>query len=769
MARRYLRWVIPTVSTAIVLVCLRLLPTQPLVAMHPQSCRIITDDGTLLRLTVAHDGQYRLWLPLEQIADSAIEALLLKEDRNFFFHPGVNPVSLLRAIWATFYQGNKQGGSTLTMQLARRLYHLNTRQVPGKLQQIFLALWLEGRYSKRALLEGYCNLVPMGGNIEGLPAAARIYFAKDANDLTIAESLALAVLPQNPAKRLDFGPRQQQARRLLASAWHKRHPDQQIFSIAGDADIPALNRSNLPFLAPHYTDQLLKAGSGKTIIQATINPMLQQMLERIVRQYLKERRQEGITNAAILLVDRRDMSIKALIGSADYQDADLQGQVNGVLAKRSPGSTLKPLLYALAIDQGLIHPLSVLYDAPSAFGPFQPENFDGRFAGPLAARDALNRSRNVPAIWLANQLQEPNLYGFLRSAGIARLRPESHYGLSLVLGGGELTMEELVTLYAMLAHGGVHRPLRWRQSDPQTTGTRLLSPEAAFMVRDMLQANPRPDRRQQHERVWPIAWKTGTSWGFRDAWTIGLAGDYVLAVWIGNFDSKANPAFVGLKAAAPLFFRLTDALSLALTEEHPQPEPAPVGLIKVEVCTASGDLPNHWCPQITPTWFIPGKSPIRVSTLHRPVALDRTTGEALCPPYDPDRSEIRVFEFWPSDVQRLFTEAGLPRVMPPASAAMCAQTLDPVNTGAPPRLISPLSQVTYTLHLAKPHESIDLMASIDSDSRKMYWFAENQYVGNSAHDQSLSWRPPGSGRYRLHVVDDHGRSATRNLDVDFIP
>ena len=485
---------------AVALVVLRLIPAQPLAANTPQSCRIIASDGTLLRLTVARDGQYRLWLPLEQMAASTVEALLLKEDRNFFYHPGVNLVSLIRAAWATAIQRNKQGGSTLTMQLARRLYRLNTRHVPGKLRQILLALWLESRHSKRELLEAYCNLAPMGGNIEGIPAAARIYFTKDAQELTIAESLALAVLPQNPAKRLDFGPRQQQARRLLTASWIKRHPGQQSLSVADDGDILALTKGHLPFLAPHYTGQLLKTNPGQTLIQATINPALQQMLERIVRHYIRERRQDGITNAAILLVDRRDMRIKALIGSADYNDVSLQGQVNGPLAKRSPGSTLNPLLHPLPIDPGLIHPLSVLYDAPAAFGPFQPENFDGRFAGPLTAQDALIRSRNVPAVWLANQLREPNLYGFLRSAGIARLRPESHYGLSLVLGGGELTMEELVSLYAMLANQGLHQPLRWRQDDPPASGTRLLSPEAAFMVREMLQANPRPGYRQHRAR-----------------------------------------------------------------------------------------------------------------------------------------------------------------------------------------------------------------------------------------------------------------------------
>lgn len=749
-----------------------MVPATPFNAEVPCSRLLRSADQVVLRLTLASDGQYRLWTPLDQIAPCAVEAILLKEDRHFFVHPGVNPSSLLRAAWATFARHQRQGGSTLTMQLARRLYRLNTRSLWGKLHQITLALWLEARHDKREILEAYCNLAPMGANIEGLGAAARIYFNKESKQLGLAEALALAVMPQNPAGRFDFDQEQQQARLRLTEDWLARHPeDASTLRVLHGQEFKGQDRRALPFLAPHFCDWVLQSSPFPLpqVIDTTLDSRLQRLLERLLQRYLGQQARHGLHNGSLLLVDRRTMGIKALVGSADYFDAAIHGQVNGVLAKRSPGSTLKPLLYGLALDQGVIHPQSILRDTPTAFGAYQPENFDGRFIGPISAREALIRSRNVPAIWLSNQVSNPSLYGLLRSAGISGLRSEEHYGLSLVLGGGEVSMEELVALYGLLANGGLLQSLRLRDDVPAAAGLRLLSPQAAFMVRDMLASNPRPDGRRLREGSrppWPIAWKTGTSWGFHDAWTVGVVGDYLLAVWIGNFDGKANPAFIGLKAATPLFFQVADALELTLAAESPTPVTPPPDLIEVEVCQESGDLPNRWCPRTVKTWFIPGKSPIRVSTLHRPVVVDRESGAPLCPPFDPARSKLEVYAYWPSDLERLFQLAGLPRQTPPPLPQQCNQQ---GLGGDSPRLHSPLSNVTYTLRLSKPEESIELTAAIDSGSERMYWFADDRYLGSNSRDSSLAWRPLQAGTFALSVVDDQGRSAGRTVAVAFIP
>jgi penicillin-binding protein 1C len=491
------------------------------------------------------------------------------------------------------------------------------------------------------------------------------------------------------------------------------------------------------------------------------------MIERQIRRYIEEYGGRGIRNASAVLVDARDMAVKAWVGSADFWDESIDGQVDGVLAKRSPGSALKPFVYALALDQGVLHPRTILRDAPASFGPFTPENFDGRFFGPIPAEEALIRSRNIPAVWVSMQLKQPSLYSFLQSAGISRMKPESFYGLALALGGGEVTMEELAGLYSMLANQGVLQPLRTTAAAAARPeeGARLLSPEATFITLDMLRHNPRPD----HDGAvplrgrWPVAWKTGTSWGFRDAWSAGLLGPYVLVVWIGDFSGQGNPSFIGLDATAPLFFRIADALNLARANE-PVPEPRPpAGVSRVAVCAESGDLPNAWCPQTVDTWYIPGKSPIRVSTLHRAVGIDVATGKPACPPYSSVTTRLEIYEFWSSDMLKQFREAGLPRRVPPALPACDADT-----SSEGPRIASPRYGVTYTLRSSRPDDVIALDAGAAADVRNVFWFDGPALIGKlAAGAGALPWRPSADGAHLIRVIDDHGRAAERDVQVQF--
>gem|GEM_PF-3492603 len=442
--------------------------------------------------------------------------------------------------------------------------------------------------------------------------------------LSVPEALNLAVIPQNPRKRLadasePFAARAGRgARHRLAARWVARHPEDARFADPAVLNLPFQSRASLPFAAPHAVDYLLRGGAGSEL-HATLDIKMQVLLERVLADYVKSRSSAGIGNASALLVDASSMQVKAMVGSADYRNVAIDGQVNGVFAKRSPGSTLKPFIYGLALDQGLIHSATVLKDAPSNFGAFAPENFDGRFSGPIPAQQALIRSRNIPAVDLASRLSKPNLYDFLKMSGVQRLAPESHYGLALALGGAEVTMEELAQMYAMLANQGLWHPLRYLagQGGPADKPLALLSPEAAFIVQDMLRQSPRPDTFAPARPA--VAWKTGTSWGFRDAWTAGVFGRFVLVVWVGNFDGSSNPSLVGIEAAAPLFFRIVDALRAEKLDPGPMAAVQPGNLKRIDVCAASGDLPNADCPVTAPAWFIAGKSPIRLSTLHRAV------------------------------------------------------------------------------------------------------------------------------------------------------
>jgi penicillin-binding protein 1C len=746
---------------------LRLIPKPALSSHYPKSTAIYARHGELLRLTLASDGQFRLWTPLDQIPAQLRTAALLYEDRWFYRHPGVNPWALARAAWTTLTRGNRQGGSTITMQAARQLYRLDSRSYLGKLRQMALALWLELRYGKDEILEAYLNGVSYGGNIVGIGAASRIYFHKPAAELNLVESLTVAVIPQNPARRVPVRNALPEAllsaRQRLWQSWITAYPQDRRYAIDLALPLPVHSRRELAIKSPHLTDLLLQRCAGAETIHSSLDLNVQKSVERSLRLFLAANRGKGIQNAAALLVDTESMQVRAMVGSADYKNAAIDGQVNGTLAKRSPGSTLKPFVYALALDQGLVHPRTILADLPTAFGAYSPENFDGRFIGPITVQDALIRSRNVPAVATAAKLSSPTFYRFLQRAGLAELRNEQHYGLSLALGGGEVTMEELAELYALLANQGILRRLDYCGERAGAAPLPLLSSAAAYITLDMLKQNPRPDsKRPDHSDT---AWKTGTSWGFRDAWSVGVAGRHVLAVWVGNFDGSKNPALIGGRAAAPLFFSIIDSLrTQRLLDGLNDPIPAfkPDSVSQIEVCAASGDLPNADCPVRAKTWFIPGKSPIKTSTLHRAVYFDRQNGRIVCPNTPHSRRE--VVEFWDSEMLRLFEQAGMPRRSPP-HLPDCYRNSAEQNDA--PRIVSPSKSGTYALRLGKS-STLALKANTTA-SDSVYWFANQSFIARTAPSEAYSWLPGHPGHYLISAVDAEGRSASTEIRVELAP
>src|SRR5438067_301129 len=539
------RWIRRGVFFAMVLAAAWLaLPKPPLLEGIDFSTRIRDRNGNVLRVTLTAEQKYRIWTPLKEISLELINATLRFEDKYYDKHPGVNPVSLLRATWNLAFSGQtRAGASTITMQVARLRYHLHTRTVAGKLQQIVYAIELERHYSKAQILEAYLNLAPYGRNIEGVGAASEIYFSKSAARVTGAEAVALSVIPQSPTRRALVAGGENERVTNAQERWYLRSTTKEIPALTFRAEA----RTRHQLLAPHFVQQVLESRTASTEKFTTLDLALQQMLEKRVADYIAQNHDRGINNAAALLIDFKTMEVLTQIGSSDFSKVEIQGQVDGSRRPRSPGSTLKPFVYALALDQGKIHPLTLLKDSPHAFGDYNPENFDREFLGPIRAADALARSRNVPAVTLAFELAHPTLYEFLQSADVSLPHPESYYGLSLPLGGAEVTMEDLVWLYAALAHGGRLQPLRRFLDEPSTTkNTRIFSPEAAFLTLDMLGKIPRPGMTNADlVRSAPVFWKTGTSHGYRDAWSVAVFDHYVLAVWIGNFDGKRNAAFIG--------------------------------------------------------------------------------------------------------------------------------------------------------------------------------------------------------------------------------
>ena len=746
-------------------------PCPPPLEGLPFSACILDRDGRLLRVGLASDGRFRLRTSLEMLPGEAIDAVLHYEDRYFWYHPGVNPFSLVRAGLSMLAGGRTLGGSTLTMQVVRLKYNLRTGSLMDKLRQMALALRLEWHYDKKDILEAYFTLAPYGGNVEGLAAASRIYFHKNPRELSLAEILSLVPVPQNPVRRR---PSSQNSHFLAAAARlqeeYARRNNLQVRMPLTKTSLRVYTARDLPLKAMHLTSELLQGGlSGE--IRTTLNLSLQELLETRLSSFATRLASFGVCNAAALLVHWPTRHILALAGSSSFFNEDIDGQVDITSARRSPGSTLKPFIYALALEQGLIHSKTLLLDLPRDFAGYEPENFDGGFQGPLAADTALRLSRNVPAISLAGSLASPGLYGFLQRAGVDFAFPEEHYGLSLVLGGAEVTARELAVLYSMLADGGIFKPLVLlagpENSAGEDTAQRLLSPEAAFVVTNML-GNDNPDNRVRGKRgnILPLRVKTGTSNGLRDAWTCGIFGPYVLVVWVGNADNSANPLFVGARTALPLFRELARALAARedIRDLHEVPG-SNLRLSRIPVCSATGDINTELCPESqTEAWFIPGVSPVRETGILRKVRVNSRTGLLSCPE-DGETSHESVAEFWPSELKRMYARAGIQKPDPPAYGPLCDKG---TPEGHGPRILLPREGVRFHVQGNEPFCSLVLLAHAEAGVSRLFWFCDTDLAGVTTPGEELLARIP-PGEHTIRVVDEAGRSATRRISIGRMP
>ena len=727
--------------------------------------RVVRDrNGVLLHLAAAQDGRYRVWTPLAGVSPQWVRATLHKEDRWFRWHPGVNPVALARAAWGAVRGGGGGGASTLSMQVARLRWQLGTRSVRGKLVQMFRAVQLERHYSKDAILEAYFNLAPYGGNVEGAGAAAELWCGRDAAQISRREAIALSVIPQSPATRHPGQARD--AARIAAAQGRLAGMLENLTDLRGDPLSAAFTLQPPgppPHAAPHLCRRLMQASAAREI-HSTLDLGMQQEIERGITAHLQLTSEQGIVNACAILVHAPSREVLAYVGSADYADRGILGMVDGLRARRSPGSALKPFVYGLALDQGLIHPRSLLIDGPMGFNDYNPENFEGEFMGPIHANDALVRSRNIPAVALANRLGQGGLYQLFQRGGVGLTKPAEYYGLSLALGGFGISPVQLAALYCSLANDGQPRPLVFSRPNKSAAllppnSPPLLSPAARFLILDMLRGGSDLGPEYGFARTDPnISWKTGTSHGFRDAWAVGVRGDYVLVVWLGNFDGHGNNALVARRCAAPLLFELFGGLRLP-----DKPSAPPASVRQVELCATSGELPGPWCPQTQHGWFIPGVSPIAPCSLHRDILIDPTTGKRAA--RDDGRPGLRheVHEFWPPDMLDLFRKAGLPRRAPP-EPEIGTDTLLGLDPGLAPVITAPLHGRTYQLDDGAAEAQIQLQARATPGVRHLYWFCGEAFLGTCAPTESLSWQAR-RGDHSLRVLDDHGRGAATTIRV----
>ncbi len=764
----WLRWGTVVLLSTLLLLDLIFPPQLP--KARDTSTLVVARDGTPLRAFADADGVWRYPATPESVSPLYLEALLNYEDRWFWRHPGVNPVALLRAGGQLLTSGEVvSGGSTLTMQVARILdakRTSHTRTPFRKLRQILRALQLEAHLSKREILILYLERAPYGGTIEGVEAASWAYLGKPASRLSMAEAALLAVLPQSPSRRRpDRHPEAAQAARdkVLArmaalGVWSRAEVD--------DARIePVVARQLQSPMAAALLAQRLRAASPKAArIISTIDPNLQRTLEERVAAYFSSLPDR--TSAALLVVDNATMEARAYVGSLRFGDEARLGHVDMVQAWRSPGSTLKPFLYGMAIDDGLIHSESLLIDAPQNFGDYRPGNFGESFNGPVGAAQSLRLSLNVPAVDLLDRVGPQRFAARIDHAGLALKFPgDAKPNLALILGGTGARLEDLVGAHAAFNRNGIAGRVRYTPRDA-TIDRRVLSPGAAWIVREILEANPRPGELEQYDRgTRPrVAWKTGTSYGFRDAWAVGGTRRYTVGVWVGRPDGTPLPGQYGAITALPLLFEVVDALPGGSRDAARVPPPANVA--EIEICwplgIAAEGVPASLCQRRRKAWTLDGVVPptfaergARLWNAGRErFEIDADSGRrvsAVCSL--PHRAEPREIARWPALASPwLALETRRASTLPPLADDCMADgrdadeelRIDGMNDGAT------LARAPGSAH------AVRLSLRALGTERNVQWLLDGRWIGETAGRAALVRDFGEPGAHTLTALADSG-------------
>jgi penicillin-binding protein 1C len=737
---------------------------------------VVDRNNRPLRAFADHDGVWRYPIALSAVSPLYIQALLEYEDRWFYWHPGINPAALLRAVWQNWRcHCVVSGGSTLTMQVARRFYP-HDRTVLGKMTQMLRALQLEWHFSKDEILTLYLNYAPMGGTIEGVEAASRQYLNKSSAQLSQAEAALLAVLPQAPSRlRPDRHP---QRARLYRDKVLKRLFD---FGVLSTQDLqqamlePVLaDTPQTPMLAPIFSRWARSQRPNSAIVHSTLDAELQWPLEDYLQALIQSFPSQH--SAAILVMDNASAEVRAYLGSADFFDSRRVGQVDMVQAQRSPGSTLKPFVYGLAIEQGLIHSESLLRDVPRQFSQYQPDNFTGTFSGPVSTSEALRRSLNLPAVQVMEALGPSVLYNALASAGVRIELPAfAEPNLALVLGGGGLSLWQLVQLYGGLANQGLVREPQSLLPLVADSSRWLLSPASAYVVGDMLRS-PRPDRARSDSIEGPghrIAWKTGTSYGYRDAWAVGFTPRYTIGVWFGRPDGTPSPGQYGAITALPVLFQVFDRL-----DPHPDTFPQPVDVSEAPICWPLGQMaattPRNQChqqrdallvrQQVPPTLIDATVDGFARNPLTLAVSEHQLRVDGYCDVSERQQIEIAL---WPRNLE--------PWITPSWRYAQQVPALDPRCSHRVPVSTAPLHIIGLEAHtivrssrqgvtgasLVMPE--LDLQALGGSGLR--YWFVNGQFIRTSEERHPWRWQPPAPGLHEIVVMDEQGSLDRIEIEV----
>ena len=764
--RRVWRWLVGAVVLLSVSILLadKLWPL-PLHEVTPARV-VVAEDGSPLWRFADAQGIWRYPVTIEEVSPRYLDALIQYEDRWFWDHPGVNPFSIARAAWQDVTSGRVvSGGSTLTMQVAR-LLDPHPRTFGGKFRQLWRAMQLEWHLSKRDILTLYLNRAPFGGTLQGIGAASWAYLGKPPVQLSYADAALLAVLPQAPSRlRPDRWPERAQAARNKVL---DRMQAQQVWSAAlvkeAKEEPVWLFPRQMPQLAPLFARHILAQSRDEKVV-TTLDAGLQRQLEEMALNW--KSRLPPRSSLAMVVVDNHNMKVRGWVGSADITDDSRFGHVDMVTAVRSPGSVLKPFLYGLALDSALIHPESLLQDVPRRVGDYRPGNFDSGFHGPVSMSEALVRSLNLPAVQVLDAYGPKQFAARLRNAGLPLMLPAgAEPNLSLILGGAGARLADITAAYSALARHGKVGKLRMLASDPLVERP-LLSPGAAWIIRRILAGEAQPVPDASLPQVVPLAWKTGTSYGYRDAWAIGVNARYSIGIWTGRPDGTPVAGQFGFASAIPLLNQVSNLLLANSARQQEGRDPRPTSVSSAEICWPGGQpLPagDSNCRRRLSTWVLDNSLPPTLllpeqegmQGIRFPLWLD-SEGKRVAADC-PDAREITL-DVWP-----LPLEPWLP------GGARRAARLPPVSTCCPPRqlqnaaplMLSGIREDAVIRRLpGEPNAKIVLQASGGEGRR--WWFLNGEPQTSAGDSLTLTLTNPT--RYQLVVMDETGQTSVVNFTL----
>ena len=751
---------------ALIVVADRLWPL-PLKEVNP--ARVVVDEkGTPLWRFADSDGIWRYPVTIEDVSPRYLEALIQYEDRWFWDHPGVNPFSVLRAAWQDLSSGKVvSGGSTLTMQVAR-LLDPHPHTFGGKVRQLWRAMQLEWHLSKREILTLYLNRAPFGGTLQGVGAASWAYLGKSPAQLSYSEAALLAVLPQAPSRlRPDRWPERAEAARNKVL---ERMVTQGVWSaqqVKESREEPVwLAPRQMPQLAPLFSRMMLSKSRDNKIV-TTLDASLQRQMEELAMNW--KSRLPPRSSLAMIVVDHTTMKVRGWVGSVDINDDSRFSHVDMVSAIRSPGSVLKPFVYGMALDEGLIHPASLLQDVPRRTGDYRPGNFDSGFHGPVSMSEALVRSLNLPAVQVLEAYGPKRFTGMLSNVGLRLiLPPGAQPNLSLILGGAGARLSDITAAYSAFARQGKAGRLRLQPGDPLIERP-LLSPGSAWIIRRILgnEAQPLPD--SALPQVAPLAWKTGTSYGYRDAWAIGLNARYIIGIWTGRPDGTPVAGQFGFASAVPVLNQVNNMLQSSSTvDEGRLPrDPRPASVSRGVICWPGGQsLPegSENCRRRLATWLLDGSQPPTlllpeqegIRGIRFPVWLDKQGKRvaADCP-----GAQEKILDVWPLPLEPWLPASERRAVRVPAPSTTCP----PLAQDSPaPLMLSGVREGALIKRLpGESRVSLPLQA-IGSDSER-WWFLNGEPLNVKGRAYTLQLDKAGD--YQLLVMDKTGQVATVNFTL----